>query len=38
MPKGLERKTFMADLENRIETATDRLLEEGARGDLSQAG
>jgi hypothetical protein len=38
MPKGLERKIFMAELENRIETATDRLLEEGAKRDLSQAG
>ncbi len=38
MPKGLERKSFMAELENRIETATNRLLEEAAEGDSPRAG
>ncbi|MEO5338156.1 MAG: 1-acyl-sn-glycerol-3-phosphate acyltransferase [Magnetospirillum sp. WYHS-4] len=28
IPKGLERRAFMAELENRIETATDRLMAE----------
>ena len=28
LPKGLDRRTFMAELENRIETATARLVEE----------
>jgi hypothetical protein len=38
MPKGLERKTFMAELEKRIETATNRLLEEAAKGEPPRAG
>lgn len=29
MPTGLDRKSFMAELENRIETASNRLIEEG---------
>ena len=29
MPAGLDRKTFMAELENRVETASNRLIEEG---------
>lgn len=34
MPTGLDRKSFMAELENRIETASLRLIEEG-RGKLT---
>lgn len=29
MPQGLNRRAFMAELESRVETATDRLIEEG---------
>ena len=31
IPPGVDRKRFMAELEHRIETATDRLVEEGRR-------
>lgn len=34
---GLDRKTFMAELEHRIEGATDRLITEAGHGDLVKA-
>lgn len=34
MSLGMDRKTFMADLENRIEGATSKLLQEGRQGAL----
>lgn len=33
MPRGLDRRTFMAELENRIETATQRLIDEARSND-----
>ncbi|GAB5470511.1 MAG: lysophospholipid acyltransferase family protein [Rhodospirillales bacterium] len=37
IPPGLDRKTFLRELEERIETATARLVEEG-RADLAERG